>query len=69
MSKRGTERRNYSKEFKAEAAALGAKREKPIGRIADDLGVNSTKQAERRIAGTRSMFRAPFWAPARSLEI
>jgi hypothetical protein len=33
MGKKGTERRNYSKEFKAEAAALAEKREKsPSGK-------------------------------------
>jgi transposase-like protein len=42
MSKKGMERRNYSKEFKAEAAALAEKREKPISRIAEDLGVNES---------------------------
>jgi transposase-like protein len=40
MGKKGTERRNYSKEFKAEAPA--EKREKPISQIADDLGVNES---------------------------
>jgi transposase len=42
MGKKGMERRNYSKEFKAEAAALAEKREKPISQIADDLGVNES---------------------------
>jgi transposase-like protein len=42
MGKKGTERRNYSKEFKAEAAALAEKREKPISQIAEDLGVNES---------------------------
>jgi transposase-like protein len=42
MGKKGTERRNYSKEFKAEAAALAEKREKSISQIADDLGVNES---------------------------
>jgi transposase len=42
MGKKGTERRNYSKAFKAEAAALAEKREKPISQIADDLGVNES---------------------------
>jgi transposase len=42
MGKKGTERRNYSKEFKAEAAALAEKREKPISQIANDLGVNES---------------------------
>jgi transposase-like protein len=32
------ERRNYSKEFKAEAVALAGKKEKPVSRIALDLG-------------------------------
>jgi transposase-like protein len=40
MGKKGMERRNYSKEFKGEAAALAEKREKPISQIAEDLGVN-----------------------------
>jgi transposase len=34
------ERRVYSKDFKAEAAALAEKKEKPISRIALDLGIN-----------------------------
>ncbi|MDR1306665.1 MAG: transposase [Treponema sp.] len=42
MGKKGAERRNYSKEFKTEAAALAEKREKPISRIAVDLGVNES---------------------------
>jgi transposase-like protein len=42
MEKKGTEQRNYSKEFKAEAAALAEKREKPISRIAEDAGVNES---------------------------
>jgi transposase len=42
MGKKGMERRNYSKEFKAEAAALAEKREKPISQIAEDLGVNES---------------------------
>jgi transposase len=40
MGKKGIERRTYTKEFKAEAVALGEKREKSISRIAVDLGVN-----------------------------
>ena len=40
MKKKGTERRVYTKEFKAEAVALAEKREKPISRIAVDLGIN-----------------------------
>jgi transposase len=40
MGKNEKERRVYSKEFKAEAVALAEKKEKPISRIARDLGVN-----------------------------
>jgi transposase len=42
MKKKDQERRVYPKEFKAEAAALAEKREKPIGRIAADLGLNES---------------------------
>jgi transposase-like protein len=42
MEKRKKERRNYSREFKAEAAALAEKREKPISQIAVDLGGNES---------------------------
>ena len=40
MKKKGTERRVYTKEFKAEAVALAEKREKPISQVAVDLGIN-----------------------------
>ena len=40
MKKKDTERRIYTKEFKAEAAALAEKREKPISQVAVDLGIN-----------------------------
>jgi transposase-like protein len=40
MKKKGTERRVYTKEFKAEAVALAGKREKPISQVAVDLGIN-----------------------------
>jgi transposase len=40
MGKKSTERRVYTKEFKAEAVALAEKKEKPISRIAADLGVS-----------------------------
>jgi len=40
MGKKGTERRVYTKEFKAEAVALAEKKEKPVSRIAVDLGIN-----------------------------
>jgi len=36
--KKGSERRVYTKEFKAEAVALAGKREKPVSQIAKDLG-------------------------------
>jgi transposase len=42
MGKNEKERRTYSKEFKAEAAVLAEKKEKPISRIAVDLGVNES---------------------------
>ena len=38
MGKKSTERRIYTKEFKAEAVALAQKGEKPISQIAKDLG-------------------------------
>jgi transposase len=40
MGKKMKERRVYTKEFKAEAAALAEKREKPVSQIAQDLGIN-----------------------------
>jgi len=40
MRKKGTERRVYTQEFKTEAVALAEKREKPVSRIAVDLGIN-----------------------------
>jgi transposase len=40
MKKKAVERRVYTKEFKAEAAGLALKREKPIRQIASDLGIN-----------------------------
>ena len=40
MKKKGSERRVHTKEFKSEAVALAEKREKPISRIAKDLGIN-----------------------------
>jgi transposase-like protein len=39
MGKNGTERRNYTPEFKKEAVALAEKREKPISQTAKDLGI------------------------------
>jgi transposase-like protein len=40
MGKKEVGRRNYTKEFKAEAVALAEKREKPISHAAKDLGLN-----------------------------
>ena len=40
MKKKGTKRRVYTAEFKAEAVALAEKREKPVSQIAKDLGLN-----------------------------
>jgi transposase len=59
MRKKGTERRVYTKEFKAEAAALAEKWEKPVSRIAVDLGINENMlrlwmQASRQTAGSGS---------------
>ena len=42
MGKKVTERRVYTKEFKAEAVALAEKREKPVSKIAKDLGLNES---------------------------
>lgn len=42
MGKKNTERRVYTKEFKAEAVALAEKGEKAVGKIASDLGVNES---------------------------
>jgi transposase-like protein len=57
MGKKNTERRVYTKEFKAEAVALAEKREKPVSRIAADLGINENMlrrwmQASRETAGS-----------------
>jgi transposase len=40
MGKKMKERRVYTGEFKAGAVALAEKQEKPVARIAQDLGVN-----------------------------
>jgi transposase len=57
MKKKNTERRVYTKEFKAEAVALAEKREKPVCQIARDLGINENMlrrwmQASRESAGS-----------------
>jgi transposase len=57
MGKKGLERRVFTKEFKAEAVALAEKREKPISKIAVDLGLNENvlrrwMQEAREAAGT-----------------
>jgi transposase len=40
MAETSKEQRVYSKVFKSEAVALAEKREKPVSRIAKDLGIN-----------------------------
>jgi transposase-like protein len=40
MGTKDKERRVYPKEFKAEAAALAEKQERPVRQIAVDLGIN-----------------------------
>jgi transposase len=57
MGKKSTERRVYTKEFKAEAVALAEKREKPVSQIAADLGINENMlrrwmQVSRQTAGS-----------------
>ena len=57
MGKKSTERRVHTKEFKAEAVALAEKKEKPVSRIAADLGINENMlrrwvQASRESAGS-----------------
>jgi len=42
MGKKGSGRRVYTKEFKAEAVSLAEKREKPIAQVAKDLGLNES---------------------------
>jgi transposase len=56
MRKQDKERRVYTKEFKAEAAALAGKHEQPVRQIAQDLGVNENQlcrwiQQAREAAG------------------
>ncbi len=57
MGKKGIKRRVHTKEFKAEAIALAEKKEKPVSRIAADLGINENMlrrwmQAFRESAGS-----------------
>ena len=57
MGKKVTERRVHTKEFKTEAVALAEKKEKPVSRIAADLGINENMlrrwvQASRESAGS-----------------
>ena len=57
MGKKNSERRVYTKEFKAEAVALAEKREKPVSKVAVDLGINENMlrkwmQQTRETAGT-----------------
>jgi transposase len=59
MGKKSTERRIFTKEFKAEAAALAEKRDKPISQAAKDLGFNESVlrrwMAEARGAATTGL--------------
>jgi transposase len=57
MEKKDKERRVYPKEFKAEAVALAEKREKPVSRVAADVGISEKllyrwMQQARGAAGT-----------------
>jgi len=52
MTKKNIKRRSYTEEFKTEAVALAEKREKPISRVAQDLGLNES-MLRRWIAQTR----------------
>jgi len=62
MGKKEKERRVYTKEFKAEAAALAEKREKPVSQVAKDLGLNENvlrrwvQQAREAASGGMSAF-------------
>jgi transposase-like protein len=42
MGKKDSTRKVYTKEFKAEAVCLAEKREKPVGQVARDLGLNES---------------------------
>jgi transposase-like protein len=53
MGKKMKERRVYTEEFKAGAAALAGKREKPVRHIALDLGINEN-QLYRRIQRSKA---------------
>ena len=57
MGKQDKKRRVYTREFKAEVAALAEKREKPVRQIAQDLGINENQlyrwiQQAREAGGT-----------------
>ena len=52
MTKKTTERRSYTQEFKTAAVALAEKKEKPISHVAKDLGLNENV-LRRWIAQTR----------------
>jgi transposase len=47
MGKKNTERRVYTKEFKAKAVTLAEKKEKPVSQIAKDLGINENMLRRR----------------------
>ena len=42
MGKKGSVRKVYTREFKAEAVSLAEKHEKPVGQVAADLGLNES---------------------------
>jgi transposase len=52
VGKKDKERRVYTRECKAEAVALAEKREKPIARVAKDLGIND-RVLHRRMRASR----------------
>jgi transposase-like protein len=57
MGKKGTKRRVYTQEFKAETVALVERHEQPVSQIATELGINENMlrrwvQSAREAAGT-----------------
>ena len=55
MGKKNSERRVYTKEFKAEAVALAKKRETPISQVAVDLGRRNERVLRWWMQETRAM--------------
>jgi len=73
MKKKGTERRNFTREFKIEAVSLAEKREKPISQVAIDLGLNESvlrrwMHEARESAGTK-IYAFPGHGRARDAEL